>query len=234
MSQHNNCELLCDFMKKRSQNKKTITRQCYKNRWFVIDSNFLSYYDGTPMKRGTKKGAISLEKIHVVEEVENLSLDQLINVLQIVYEEYGECYTLYIVADTSKQRETWISTIRHECLKKNASFYLKYHPGVWTKSLKKYKCCDQIDRNAPGCKLSFIERHDEVPARLNKVPTRHPDVSESSNEKIYVAIYDYSPYDKQDLQLTTGERYEILNDSNEHWWLARTNEGRKATFHPTM
>ncbi|XP_052828345.1 tyrosine-protein kinase Btk29A-like [Octopus bimaculoides] len=83
MSQQNNCELLSDFMKKRSQNKKTITRQCYKNRWFVIDSNFLSYYDGTPMKRGTKKGVISLEKIHVVEEVENLSLDQLINVLQV-------------------------------------------------------------------------------------------------------------------------------------------------------
>ncbi|GAB1601730.1 tyrosine-protein kinase TXK-like isoform X1 [Argonauta hians] len=227
MSVHNNCEILADFMKKRSQNKKTITRQCYKNRWFVLDSNFLSYYDGTPMKRGAKKGSICLEKIHVVEEVENLSLDQLINVLQIVYDEYAEYYTLYIVADTSKQRETWISSIRHECQKKNASFYLKYHPGVWTKSLKKYKCCDQIDRNAPGCKLSFVERHDEVPISPNKVSSSPSDTSESSNDKIYVAIYDYTPYDQRDLLLTTGERYEILNDSNEHWWLAKNRRGEK-------
>ena len=43
-----NSELLVTYMKKRSQNKKTITRQTYKYRWFVLTREALSYYDGNP------------------------------------------------------------------------------------------------------------------------------------------------------------------------------------------
>lgn len=48
------------------------------------------------------------------------------------------------------------------CKGKCSSFFSKYHPGVWTKSLDKYTCCDQIDRKAPGCELSFTERHGKL------------------------------------------------------------------------
>ena len=36
-----------DFMMKRSQNKSTFTAQNYKSRWFVLDKDNLSYFDGT-------------------------------------------------------------------------------------------------------------------------------------------------------------------------------------------
>jgi hypothetical protein len=36
----------------------------------------------------------------------------------------------------------------------------KYHPGVWTKSLGRYSCCDQIDRAAVGCSLTTTEQGD--------------------------------------------------------------------------
>jgi hypothetical protein len=36
-----------DFMMKRSVNKKRITAQNYKSRWFILEKNVLNYNDGT-------------------------------------------------------------------------------------------------------------------------------------------------------------------------------------------
>lgn len=41
-------EILRDFMLKRSMNKGTIlTKENYKERWFVLDEESLKYYDGS-------------------------------------------------------------------------------------------------------------------------------------------------------------------------------------------
>lgn len=226
-----NNELLFNYMKKRSQNKKTITRQSYKYRWFVLTHESLSYYDGNIEKRGNRKGEIFLNSIRGVEEVENLSLDLNNNVFQVVYLESNDCYTLYIVAETKRQRETWIQALRLACKDKHSSFFQKYHPGVWTKSLDKYTCCDQIDRKAPGCELSFIERHDDLPSIGKHSSSSHlgytPSLTSAENfEKTYIAIYNFKPMAEGDLQLFKGERYEVLDNSLEHWWVAKSKNGK--------
>ena len=45
-----------------------------------------------------------------------------------------------------------------ESIKQNARFLEKYHRGVWTKSLGKFNCCDQVDRSAVGCVVATTDR----------------------------------------------------------------------------
>ena len=149
-----------DFMMKRSVNKNRITAQNYKSRWFILEKNVLSYNDGTLEKIGKIKGSIKLEKIKVVEAVEDRVLDNKVNVFQIVYGEGADFYTLYVVALKQEQRKEWIEELKEAADKKKACFFPKYHPGVWTKSLGRYSCCDQIDRAAVGCSLTTTEQGD--------------------------------------------------------------------------
>lgn len=46
MAQNKDEILKQGLMTKRSQNKKRFTSVNYKQRWFVLTSNFLTYYDG--------------------------------------------------------------------------------------------------------------------------------------------------------------------------------------------
>ena len=50
-----------------------------------------------------------------------------------------------------------------ESVKQNARFLEKYHRGVWTKSLGKFNCCDQVDRSAVGCVVATSDRQPCIP-----------------------------------------------------------------------
>lgn len=227
-----------DFMMKRSVNKSRITAQNYKSRWFILDENSLSYKDGTLEKVGKLKGTIKLDKIKVVEAVEDRVLDNKVNVFQVVYGEGAEFFTLYIVALKDDQRKEWIDELREAASRKDACFFPKYHPGVWTKSLGRYSCCDQIDRAAVGCNLTTPEKAQPVQAAgikggtsvINKpLPPKPNDNQASSprNKKIFIAIYNFTPVEDGDLELQQGEEYEIVDDSRDHWWLAKDKSGQQ-------
>lgn len=225
-----------DFMMKRSVNKNRITAQNYKSRWFVLDESNLSYHDGTLEKVGKIKGSIKLEKIKVVEAVEDRVLDNKVNVFQIVYGEGAEFYTLYVVALKDEQRKEWIEELREAASRKDAVFFPKYHPGVWTKALGRYSCCDQIDRAAVGCNLTTPEQGETSKAVsktnnasvINKPLPPKPVENQPNNtgsKKIYIAIYNFQPVEDGDLELQMGEEYEVIDDTRDHWWLAQNKAG---------
>ncbi|XP_052281781.1 tyrosine-protein kinase Tec-like isoform X2 [Dreissena polymorpha] len=191
-----------------------------------------------------------LDQIKTVEEVEEGKLDNKKYVFQIMHreEKVDGYFTLYIVAQSGEQQKKWVDTLKKSIKKKGGSFLPKYHPGAWTKSQGHYNCCDQIDRNAPGCQPISEDTPDSstssgptvrgmplppLPpgAQENKAPptsngTQKPVPRPRNREKkIYVAAYDYQPYEEGDLELITGNEYEIIDDSRDHWWFAKNQAG---------
>ena len=63
-----------------------------------------------------------------------------------------------MVAQNAHERQEWVEAIRREASQQSAKFLEKYHKGVWTKTLGKFNCCDQVDRNAIGCVVSNFIR----------------------------------------------------------------------------
>ncbi|XP_059179281.1 tyrosine-protein kinase TXK-like [Physella acuta] len=200
--------------------RKTLCVQNYKNRLFKLTKSSLSYYEGDLQNSGKIKGKIPLDLMKVVMEVEDKKLEEKDNVFQIVYSEKQDYCTLYIVASSNAERYAWLDAIRTGALKANAQFFNKYHPGVWTKKLSYYNCCDQSNRNAIGCKLT-----DTLPSSNSLVPPPTP--PPRPNDRIYIAVYDYQPTDDWGLELIAGEQYIILEDSAENWWFAKNREGKE-------
>ncbi|XP_033742868.1 tyrosine-protein kinase TXK-like [Pecten maximus] len=221
-----------DYMMKRSQNKSTfMTKENYKARWFILDNEFIKYHEGTLEKMGKVKGSIELRLVKAVENVDNQVLDHKDNVFQIQYSEGNEFYTLYVVAMSEEKRKEWVEEIREAATKKGADFFPKYHNGVWTKSKGKYSCCDQIDRNAPGCMVTTNEKQvtknhkPNIPLPAVPGSTASPG-QEAKEKKIFVAIFNFTPAEDGDLELMVGEEYEVVDDSKEHWWLSRNKRGQ--------
>ncbi|CAG2199121.1 unnamed protein product [Mytilus edulis] len=117
--------------------------------------------------------------------------------------------------------------------KKHACFFPKYHPGVWTKSLGRYSCCDQIDRNAVGCSLTTPEKDDATVPSVSKqqsvinkpLPPKPEDNNQSRDKKFFIAIYNFTPVEDGDLELQQGEEYEVVDDTRDHWWIAQNKAG---------
>ncbi|KAB0339250.1 hypothetical protein FD755_025010 [Muntiacus reevesi] len=61
--------ILEELLLKRSQQKKKMSPNNYKERLFVLTKTHLSYYDYDKMKRGSRKGSIEIKKIRCVEKV---------------------------------------------------------------------------------------------------------------------------------------------------------------------
>ncbi|XP_060582026.1 tyrosine-protein kinase Tec-like [Ruditapes philippinarum] len=231
------------------------TSQSYKERWFQLTDSSLTYYSGTLAKRSKAKGTICLNNVKTVETVEDGKLDDKSNVFQIMHRtEKGEgYYTLYIVAQSAEQQKKWVDTLKQTIKDLGVTFLPKYHTGVWTKTLGHYNCCDQIDRNAPGCQMipddgsaagqnnaprSNLPPLPDIPGQPKTngtggnrpVPAPRPPKREKEKDrekKMYIAAYDYKPCEEGDLELVTGSEYEVLDDSRDHWWLAKNMAGEK-------
>ncbi|XP_025085386.1 tyrosine-protein kinase TXK-like isoform X2 [Pomacea canaliculata] len=228
-------------LQKRSQNKGRFTAENYKRRYFVLTKDHLKYYDGNSDRHGKKKGEILLMTAMVVEFVEDFMLENKKNAFQVVYKESSDFFTLYMVASTEEERTEWVEAIRNEAANRGANFLNKYHRGVWTKSMGKFNCCDQMDRNAVGCVLSTPERSAasnnsagisipsfSTPGTICPPPPPvRPTPAIPGKTPTYIAIYDYDPVEEGDLELCKGEEYEILDNSREHWWLAKNKKGKQ-------
>ncbi|EAA12199.4 AGAP008316-PA [Anopheles gambiae str. PEST] len=62
-------------------------------------------------------------------------------------------YTLYLVADSEKERTEWISSIRKVCEEYSPKSF-SYHLGLWLG--RKWSCCRSLNRRALGCQLATI------------------------------------------------------------------------------
>jgi len=82
MAQNKDEVLKQGLMVKRSQNKKRFTSVNYKQRWFVLTTNYLTYYDGD----STEVCPFSL----------NLAMLAFWNDSELVLDGRGRFYLLYI------------------------------------------------------------------------------------------------------------------------------------------
>lgn len=138
-------------MCKRAQGKSKFGRDNWKDRFFVLTPQELSYWEGFggPSHPGAKlKGTLDLSKVVVVEAVPDEAFKpQRKNTIQITYDEA----TLYTQAQTPEEREEWLAEIRRQ-VKGNDGLLPKYHSGVFTDT--KWSCCGTTRRSI-GCQDSF-------------------------------------------------------------------------------
>ncbi|XP_054852216.1 tyrosine-protein kinase BTK [Eublepharis macularius] len=155
---------------------------------------------------------------------------------QVLYDEGP----LYVFSPTEDLRSRWIHQLK-KVIRYNSNLVQKYHPCFWTDGV--YLCCSQTAKLAMGCKIvesrsgSFrnVRSHHKVEKPLPPTPEEdqmmkkplppEPTASSSSKMKKVVALYDYTPMNEQDLQLQKGEEYIILEESNELWWRAQSQNG---------
>lgn len=222
------------FMIKRSQNKKRLGPVNYKSRWFILTSSTLYYYDGNQEKKGKLKGRIDLKSVKFIECLNDDALDRKY-AFQIGYNDYH----LYVIASSADQRDDWINTLRKLCAD-NLDLVDKYHGGIWSGG--RWTCCGLIVRNASGCLTSWIANNHISPSepkllpqqniqnsgnKLNNTPPIHEKsvMNKPNNPKLVVALYPFQAIEKGDLSLEKGEEYEVVNDTQEHWWQVKDKYG---------
>ncbi|XP_017367853.1 cytoplasmic tyrosine-protein kinase BMX isoform X1 [Cebus imitator] len=160
--------ILEELLLKRSQQKKKMSPNNYKERLFVLTKTNLSYYEYDKMKRGSRKGSIEIKKIRCVEKV---NLEEQTPVerqypFQIVYKDG----LLYVYASNEESRSQWLKALQKE-IRGNPHLLIKYHSGFFVDG--KFLCCQQSCKAAPGCTLweAYADLHIAVSEERHRVPT---------------------------------------------------------------
>ncbi|KAM3968137.1 tyrosine-protein kinase Btk29A isoform 1-T1 [Aphomia sociella] len=167
---------------------------------------------------------------------------------QVGYTEQNNDYTLYLVASDHAERLQWIHGIRGVCGCKVRR--TRYHPAAW--SARRWSCCDAERRSAPGCALAtlwpLLEHEIEVIAQTQErkisndatsvtaavtmpggggappgTPSAKP--KDKPRTKVVVALYPFKAIENGDLSLEKGAEYEVIDDSQEHWWKVKDENG---------
>ncbi|EDW88483.1 tyrosine-protein kinase Btk29A isoform X1 [Drosophila yakuba] len=169
-------------MVKRAQNKKRFTPVNYKHRWFELTKRTFSYFDVENVERRRERGRIHLKGVRLVEEatvsgeggdpfapdgypfqVGYCEISSSANSHQVENgggggiegQQSGRAvpqYTLYVIANSEKERSEWIRAIRQVCEDSNTPKSYRYHPGLW--SGKKWSCCKGLSRSTFGCRAA--------------------------------------------------------------------------------
>ncbi|XP_073999639.1 tyrosine-protein kinase Btk29A [Rhodnius prolixus] len=225
------------LMIKRSQNKKRFTPLNYKQRWFVLTRRHFTYYD-TDSDKKKERGRIQVNSVKVVEEASVLDLGGEGSVpqgfpLQVGYVEAGQDYILYLLARDTQERDDWINSLRTAC-GENTDVSSTYHSGLWNG--KRWSCCRSSVRNAAGCSnttpwttagqltlntSSVTPSTPVMPGGPSAAKFKEPMV----RTKVVVALYPFKAIEAGDLSLEKGAEYEVLDDSQEHWWKVRDSHG---------
>uniref|UniRef100_A0A8C6LCF9 Tyrosine-protein kinase n=3 Tax=Nothobranchius TaxID=28779 RepID=A0A8C6LCF9_NOTFU len=237
--------LLEEVFIKRSQQKKKTSPLNYKERWFILTKEKISYYDfdSEKMRRKGLKGSVDLEKIKCVETVQpeaNTPQERQF-AFQIIYDEGP----LYIFAKHEEVRAEWIKKLK-EMVRFNKELMQKYHPCFWVDGV--WLCCQQEVKQAMGCKVldskndyglkrrvsrkplpptPTEEKPASGPGLVRPLPPQPLEPPASSSILTVIAEYDYSPMTPQDLELRKNEEYSILEKSDANWWRAQDKYGKE-------
>uniref|UniRef100_A0A8C6LFE5 Tyrosine-protein kinase n=1 Tax=Nothobranchius furzeri TaxID=105023 RepID=A0A8C6LFE5_NOTFU len=217
--------LLEEVFIKRSQQKKKTSPLNYKERWFILTKEKISYYDfdSEKMRRKGLKGSVDLEKIKCVETVQpeaNTPQERQF-AFQIIYDEGP----LYIFAKHEEVRAEWIKKLK-EMVRFNKELMQKYHPCFWVDGV--WLCCQQEVKQAMGCKVLDSKNVSRKPLPPTPTEVQTPlEPPASSSILTVIAEYDYSPMTPQDLELRKNEEYSILEKSDANWWRAQDKYGKE-------
>ncbi|KAF2359571.1 Pleckstrin domain [Trinorchestia longiramus] len=139
------------FMIKRSQNRSRFGPTNWRERWFVLTSSHIIYYDGDRQAKLTsgrkkEKGRVDLSSVECVERVAESAFDRD-HVFQIVHVIDGEeSCTLYVEAATQHDCSAWIHHVR-QLVCENTGLQSLYHPGRPLRGL--WSCCKSANPCTP-------------------------------------------------------------------------------------
>lgn len=227
--------LKSDFMLKRSQMKGKFKSENYRSRWFQLTSTVLRYCDGSIETGPSKvKGQIELSQVTAVEETDAEALGNRPNAFQVVYKTgdatLEEMCTLYVIAVFEQQRTDWIDKIRKACQSCGSEFSHRFHPGVWMVKGAKYSCCESINKRTFGCQpttCTFVKSSPmKNSCKINNCVKENSDNAAKQAEDNFgyvLALYDYKAAEENELDLTKGDQYKLLEEFDADNWLKVKN-----------
>uniref|UniRef100_A0A6Q2X1R0 Tyrosine-protein kinase n=1 Tax=Esox lucius TaxID=8010 RepID=A0A6Q2X1R0_ESOLU len=195
---------------KKSQQKRRTSPCNYKERFFVLNTQDLTYSEQRPGKKPVQKGCIELSRIKCVEIVCSELPIPCSNKypFQVVHDNYY----LYIFAPDNDCRLRWVRALKEET--KCNDLVPKYHPNFWIEG--KWKCCYQTEKMATGC-----QEYNPIGYGAGTTSPYYSSSSSSdrrlsdAGQRVVIALQDYSPHGDTDLPLHKDQEY-ILTDSSHH------------------
>ncbi|XP_030622042.1 tyrosine-protein kinase ITK/TSK [Chanos chanos] len=202
---------------KKSQQKRRTSPCNYKERYFVLNTEDLTYSERRPGKKPVLKGCIELSRIKCVEIVRSdLPIPCSYKYpFQVVH----DSYYLYVFAPDNDCRLKWVRALKEET--KHNNVFLKYHPDFWGDG--KWRCCQQTEKMAAGCS----EYYPTGTASKKPLPPT-PDLQRrfsDPDERMVVALRDFYPEKDSDLPLHKDEEYLVIDSSEPNWWTVQDKEG---------
>ncbi|XP_051716639.1 tyrosine-protein kinase ITK/TSK [Ctenopharyngodon idella] len=206
--------ILKETLFKKSQQKRRTSPCNYKERIFVLNTQDLTYFEHRPGKKATQKGCIELSHIKCVEIVRSdvpIPCDY-----KYPFQIAHDSYYLYVFAPDNDCRLKWVKALKEAT--QNNNLFLKYHPDFWVEG--KWRCCLQTEKLAAGCSEYYPNGAKPLP------PTPDPMRRSSDPEdRIVVALRNFSPVEDTDLPLHKDEEYFIVDCSEPNWWTVRDKDG---------
>uniref|UniRef100_A0A3B3RTZ5 non-specific protein-tyrosine kinase n=1 Tax=Paramormyrops kingsleyae TaxID=1676925 RepID=A0A3B3RTZ5_9TELE len=209
--------ILEQFFIKKSQQKRRTSPCNYKERYFILRAEDLSYFEYRHGKKLNLKGCIELSHIKCVEIVRSeMAIPCKYKYpFQIVHDNYY----LYVFAPDNDCRLRWVKTLKDRT-RSNTLVHM-YHPNFWADG--KWRCCQQNEKMARGC----IEYDPDGNASKKPLPPT-PDFKRRFSdpcETVLVALHSFIPIGEQDLALHKYEEYIVIDSSDVNWWTVQDKNG---------
>ncbi|XP_012686008.1 tyrosine-protein kinase ITK/TSK isoform X2 [Clupea harengus] len=199
-------------MYKKSQQKRRTSPCNYKERFFVLNTQELTYSEPRPGKKPTLKGCIELSRIKCVEIVRtNAPIPCKYKYPFLVVH---DSYFLYIFAPDNDCRLRWVRALKEETKHNNLS--PTYHPDVWMDG--RWRCCHVTEKCANGCH----------PCGSVKPLPPTPDLQRrfsDPKQRLVVAMKDFVPAQDLDLPLHKDEEFILIDSSQPNWWTVQDRDG---------
>ncbi|KAI1898400.1 hypothetical protein AGOR_G00071930 [Albula goreensis] len=204
---------------KKSQQKRRTSPCNYKQRYFVLRTEDLTYFEYRPGKKPVMKGCIELSRIKCVEIV---CTDVMIPCnYKYPFQVAHDNYYLYMFAPDKECRQRWVRALKEET--KNNCLVPKYHPNFWVDG--RWKCCQQNEKMALGCSEYDPSRN---ASKKPLPPTPDPQRRFSDpKEMVVVAMHDFFPQGERDLSLHKDEEYIVTDASDPNWWTVQDRNGNQ-------
>ncbi|GAA6097708.1 tyrosine-protein kinase ITK/TSK [Tachysurus ichikawai] len=213
--------ILKGILYKKSQQKRRTSPCNYKERYFVLNTEDLTYSERRPGKKPIQKGCIELPRIKCVEIVRSdLPIPcEYKYPFQVVYDNYH----LYVFAPDNDCRLKWVRALKEETRSNNLA--LNYHPDFWVEG--RWRCCNRTDKSAPGCSDYYPSGS---ASKKPLPPTPDPERRFSSPDpRIVVALKNFIPQENTDIPLHKDEEYTVIDCSETNWWTVRDKNGNVGT-----
>ncbi|KAG5853488.1 hypothetical protein ANANG_G00073980 [Anguilla anguilla] len=209
--------ILEDMLFKKSQQKRRTSPSNYKQRYFVLSTEDLTYFECRPGKKPAMKGCIELSRIKCVEMVYSEALIPCS--YKYPFQVAHDNYYLYIFAPDKDCRLRWVRALKEET--KNNCLFSKYHPNFWADG--RWRCCQQNEKMALGCAEYDPSKN---ASKKPLPPTPEPQRRFSDpGEMVVVALHDFIPQGDLDLRLHKDQEYIVTDTSDSNWWTVQDSNG---------